>query len=409
MIRLIHTSDLHIGKRLYQAELAEEQLLFFTWITEFIEKEKIDALIVSGDIFDVANPSSESRKIYFELLVRLSRLSCKVIIAGGNHDSPGVLEAPKELLKELDIHVIGCLPDDISELLIPLTDINGKPGLIVSAVPYLRDADLRKHAENETSEDRSEAVKKGIIRILNSAADQCKKQYPEIPAIAMGHLYVQGAGLSESEREIQLGNVAGIEEENLPDYFHYYALGHLHKPQQPGNNNNIVYSGAPVKMSFSESENNNRVMLLTIEGKNIRMESIPVPLKRTLFRLSGTVEELKKMLKELPENTSMLKSFIELDAIEENPDPNKRFELENLADEFKNNYGEIIKCRIRFINQPSGSADLYDIDVNIEDLKPIEVFSKKIENENLDERVSELLKEAFNEIYEEVLQKEEAK
>jgi exonuclease SbcD len=294
-------------------------------------------------------------------------------------------------------------------MLIPINNADGKPGLIVAAVPFLRDADLRKHSENETSEDRAEAVKTGIIRIFNFAAEQCKKLYPEIPAIALGHLYVQGAGLSESEREIQLGNIAGIEEEKLSGYFHYYALGHLHKPQQPGNNDKIIYSGAPVKMSFSESENENRVMQLTIEGNELKATSIPVPLKRKLLRLSGTVEELKQMLKELPESNNMLKMFIELDAVEENHDPDKIIELETLAAEFRNDSAEVLKYRIRFINQPAGTASLYDINVNIEDLKPVDVFDRKLENENLDEETSRLLREAFGELLEEVLQKEEEK
>jgi len=138
MIKILHTSDLHIGKRLHQAELAEDQFLFFAWMTNLIEKEKVSALLVSGDIFDVANPSSESRKIYFELLVRLSRLHCKVIITAGNHDSPAVLEAPREILKELDIYVTGSLPAETDKMLIPVSDDNGKTAAVIAAVPYLR-------------------------------------------------------------------------------------------------------------------------------------------------------------------------------------------------------------------------------------------------------------------------------
>lgn len=407
-MKILHTSDLHIGKRLYQAELAEEQLLFFTWMTDLIKREQIDALLISGDVFDVANPSSESRKIYFELLVTLSRLGCKVIIAGGNHDSPAVLEAPKELLKELDIHVTGSIADDIRDILIPVISKDGMQSIVVAAIPYLREADLRKHSENDTSEDRAEAIRKGIIGVFTAAAEECKKQYLDLPAIAMGHLYVQGAGISESEREIQIGNIAGIDASKLPGHFHYYALGHLHKPQDPVSSK-IIYSGTPIKMSFSESKNENRVVLLTIEGNITKAESILVPLNRSLLKLSGTVDELREKLQFLPKNTNRLSTFIELDAIEENVNPDKILELEALISNFKNDSTEILKYRIRFINQPTGTADLYDINVNIEDLKPIDVFNKKIENENLDDATSKMLKEAFAELLEEVQQKEEEK
>ena len=403
MIKILHTSDLHIGKRLYQEELAEDLQLYFNWMTDLIEKEKIDVLVVSGDIFDVANPSGESRKVYFELLVKLSRLKCKVIITAGNHDSPMTLEAPKELLKELDIHVIGSLPDKPGEMLVPVSGSQGKPEIVIAAVPYLREADLRKHSEGETAADRAEAIRNGIVRVFEEAAAECEMKYPGIPAIAMGHLYVQGSIVSESEREIQIGNMAGLDATILTDYFQYYALGHLHQPQDPVEGR-IVYSGAPVKMSFSESANQNRIILLNAEGERIAAEAVPVPYFRKLVRLTGTVEQLEKQLKDLPEEETALKTFIELDAVEENPDPKKIAELQALSDGFGSESAKILKSRIRFINQPTGTASLYDVNINIEDLKPEDVFDKKIENENIDEDTAKMLKEAFMEILDEVQQ-----
>lgn len=403
MIKILHTSDLHIGKRLYQEELAEDLQLFFSWMTDLIEKEKIDVLVVSGDIFDVANPSGESRKVYFGLLVKISRLNCKVIITAGNHDSPLTLEAPRELLKELNIHVIGSLPDNSGEMLIPVRDSQGKTEIVIAAVPYLREADLRKHSEGETATDRAEAIRNGIVRIFAKAAAECEMKYPGIPAIAMGHLYVQGSGVSESEREIQIGNMAGIDATKLTNFFKYYALGHLHQPQDPVEGK-IVYSGAPVKMSFSESENQNRIIILNAEGKRITAAAVPVPHFRKLVRLTGTMEQLEKNLKDLPEEEAALKTFIELDAVEENPDPAKINELQVMSDGFGSRSAKILKSRIRFINQPAGTASLYDVNINIEDLKPEDVFIKKIENENIDGDTAEMMKEAFMELLEEVQQ-----
>jgi exonuclease SbcD len=228
-------------------------------------------------------------------------------------------------------------------------------------------------------------------------------KYPGIPAIAMGHLYVQGSIVSESEREIQIGNMAGLDATILTDYFQYYALGHLHQPQDPVEGR-IVYSGAPVKMSFSESANQNRIILLNAEGERIAAEAVPVPYFRKLVRLTGTVEQLEKQLKDLPEEETALKTFIELDAVEENPDPKKIAELQALSDGFGSESAKILKSRIRFINQPTGTASLYDVNINIEDLKPEDVFDKKIENENIDEDTAKMLKEAFMEILDEVQQ-----
>jgi len=400
MLKILHTSDLHIGKRLYQAELNEEQSMFFQWMVDYIRQNDIKVLLISGDVFDVANPSSESRKIYFELLRELMMLKCKVIIAGGNHDSPAVLEAPKELLRYLDIHVTGSLPSDPADLLVPVAQADGTPQLVVACIPYLRDADLRKYNPDETYEDRVEAVRKGIASVFHQAATLCQDNYPGIPALAMGHLFVQGSDISESERDIQIGNLAGLDVSQMPDYFSYYALGHLHKPQQPGKS--FVYSGSPVQLSFSESANHNRVMLITADQGTVKHESIPVPLNRRLVRMQGTVEELDLMLKSTEFGVGALPDFIELIAEEENHDPSKLLQLEAVIENFNHDRAVVLKYRIHFANNPSGTASLYEETQNIAEMKPLDVFQKRLETEGLDESVSAMLLEAFSELLEEV-------
>lgn len=401
-IRILHTSDLHIGRRLYEKELADDQLNFFQWLTTLIEKEKTNALIIAGDIFDVANPSSEARKMYYELLVKLSRLKCRVIITGGNHDSPSMLEAPGELLRELDIHVTGGLPDDLSDMLVEVKDEDGKTGLVIASVPYIRDADLRHHAEGETYEDRLESIRAGIIRIYSELAILSEKLYPGIPALAMGHFYVRGGILSESERDIQVGNLAAIESGRLPAYFSYYALGHLHNPQSPGGDSRILYSGSPVKLSFSERDNSNRVILYSLGKGGMTCSSVAVPPSRKLIKLAGTVNGIREELRRLPDDNGHLPTLIEIDAEEETENPSKRDELETLVSEFVREKMEIIKSRIRFRNRTAGTADLYDAGTSIEELAPLEVLQRKIGNDDLDDNTSRLLKEAFAELLEEV-------
>ena len=313
MIKILHTSDLHIGKRLYQAELNEELALFFKWLVKYIREQQIDVLMVSGDVFDVANPSSDSRRIYYELLRELMLCKCKVIIAGGNHDSPAVLEAPGELLKHLDIHVVGGLPKDLNQLLVPVKNREGYVELVLACIPFLRDADIRTYNQDETYEDRVEAVRKGIVSVYDQVAGICQNDYPDVAAIAMGHLYVHGGDVSESERDIQIGNLAGLETRYLPDYFCYYALGHLHKPQHAGDR--YFYSGSPVQLSFSESANQNRIMLIKVDKGRVKHESVKVPINRRLIRMEGTVEELSHKLNSYEASDGSLPDFIELIAL----------------------------------------------------------------------------------------------
>jgi exonuclease SbcD len=343
--------------------------------------------------------------MYYELLVKLSRLKCKVIITGGNHDSPSMLEAPGELLKELDIHVTGGLPENLTDLLVEVKGKDNETGLVIASVPFIRDADLKRHTPDETYEDRLESIRAGIIKIYSDLAILCEKLYPGIPALAMGHLYVQGGSLSESERDIQVGNLAAIETARLPSYFQIYALGHLHSPQSPDGGRRIIYSGSPVKLSFSERENASRVIMYQFSGGKMTISSINVPPARKLIKLTGTISRIREELDRLPADNGSLTSLIELDAVEENEDPAKRNELEILTGEFsRENFG-IIKSKIRFLNRTTGTADLYDAGTGIEELEPSEVLERKIENDNLDENTTRLLKEAFAELLEEVLQK----
>lgn len=291
-------------------------------------------------------------------------------------------------------------------MLIVVKGADGNPGLLIASVPFIRDADLRRHAPDESYEDRLESIRAGIIRIYSDLAVLCEKLYPGIPAIAMGHFFVKGGTLSESEREIQVGNLAAIESGRLPSLFSYYALGHLHNPQSPDGGRRIHYSGSPVKLSFSERNNTSRVLIYTIEKGEITVTSVPVPPARTLIKLTGTVSSIKEELNRLAPGNLLLTTLLELDATEEYEDPARRNELEMLVSEFSHESIEIIKSRIRFLNKTSGTADLYDAGTSIAELEPSEVFERRMENDNLDENTVLMLKEAFAELLEEVRQKQ---
>lgn len=405
-MKILHTSDLHIGKRLHQVDLMQDQEAFFQWLVKLIKTESIEALLVSGDIFDVANPSSEARKLYFEFLVQMSRLSCRVIITGGNHDSPGVLEAPREVLKALDIFVIGSHSDDLKKMVVEIPGKGDKPAALVAAIPFLRDRDLRKMVEDETYEDRVEAIRKGIVNTYTRVAEHCKRNYPGIPAIAMGHLYLANAKISESEREIQIGNLAGLEADLLPGYFQYYALGHLHKPQDMDDAGIISYSGAPYPLSFGEKEYTHRVNILSLNEGEISTRSIEVPSIRKLLKFSGTLAQVKDKLNSYEGNTTDFPSLIEVEVIEENENPEIITETELAIDAFNNENAQVVKSRIQFTNKTEGTHELYAVDRNIEDLSPKDVFLKKIASDALPEETEALLMEAFEEICELVYQNE---
>ncbi len=403
-MKILHTADWHIGKKLHKHDLYPDFDLFINWLCNCIQENDIELLLISGDVFDLANPSSDARKQYYKALLKLRNLDCKIILTGGNHDSPAMLDAPGEILRELEMHVVGSLRENIEECIIPIKGKSGKIEIVVAALPYLRDADLRSAADGNTYEDRLEAIRMGIQNTFFSAAEICKTKYPNIPALAMGHLYAAGVETSESERDIQIGNQAAFQASQFGDFFNYIALGHIHKPQKVNGLVPTYYSGSPIRLSFSERKDEKRVLILD-SGKSWIPESIPVPIFRKLLKLTGDLNELQTKLSQLINNSS-LNNLIELEMIEEQYDATKLYELDKLIQNFNSPGFEIVKSRVNFKNKLSGASELYAGTPQLEDLKPREVFLELLAKQPYETDISKEILGAFDELMEDLQQQE---
>ncbi|CAM4159364.1 exonuclease subunit SbcD [Gillisia hiemivivida] len=403
-MKILHTADWHIGKKLHKHDLYPDFDLFINWLCNCIQENDIELLLISGDVFDLANPSSDARKQYYKALLKLRNLDCKIILTGGNHDSPAMLDAPGEILRELEMHVVGSLRENIEECIIPIKGKSGETEIVVAALPYLRDADLRSAADGNTYEDRLEAIRMGIQNTFFCAAEICKTKYPNIPALAMGHLYAAGVETSESERDIQIGNQAAFQASQFGDFFNYIALGHIHKPQKVNGLVPTYYSGSPIPLSFSERKDEKRVLILD-SGKSWIPESIPVPIFRKLLKISGDLNELQTKLSQLINNSS-LNNLIELEMIEEQYDATKLYELDKLIQNFNSPGFEIVKSRVNFKNKLSGASELYAGRPQLEDLKPREVFLELLAKKPYETDISKEILGAFDELMEDLQQQE---
>lgn len=397
-MKILHTADWHIGKKLHKHDLAPDFDLFINWLCDTIESHEVEVLLVSGDIFDLANPSSEARKQYYRALMQLKKLNCRLILTGGNHDSPAMLDAPRDILRELDMHVIGGLPANLEEVILPITGKSGEVEVVIAALPFLRDSDLRTAGEGNTYEDRLDAIRKGIQNTFSTVAEICKQQHPGIPVIAMGHLFAAGAETSESERDIQIGNQAAFNALQFGDYFNYIALGHIHKPQRINGAVPTYYSGSPIPLSFSERKDEKGVLLIDTQ-LGFEPNSIKVPAFRSLLKISGTLEELQEKLS-LPVNESQLDSLIEVEMTEENYDAHKIFSLDELVTNFDIEGFEIVKHRASFKNQLRGAAELYP-NRQLEDLSPRDVFLELIGKHHYEEETHREIMSAFEELLQE--------
>lgn len=191
-MRFLHTSDLHLGRSLYGVNRDETFEKFLTWLTETIRTEAIDCLIIAGDVFDNATPSHRMQRAYYRFLASVATSTdCRhVIVTGGNHDSPSLLNAPDTLLEALNIIVVGQATADPADEVVLLRDATGTPLAVVAAVPYLRERDLRTSTENETQQDKEEKIRSATAehyRHVTQTALELRGEN-DIPYIATGHL-----------------------------------------------------------------------------------------------------------------------------------------------------------------------------------------------------------------------------
>ena len=283
-MKIIHTADWHIGQRLHERSRLDEHAQFLDWLLETIQERKVDLLLVSGDIFDTALPSAEATNLYYRFLYRLfNETDAYTVITAGNHDSPRHLEAPQEFLKMGRIYVVG-LAVETAECVFPFPPDD--PRVMVAAVPYLSESDLR-HLSYETEAERNERYREWLKAFY---ADCVACMPVELPKILMGHLFVQGGRETDSERNIQIGGATAIHASDFPDGVNYVALGHLHRPQTiEGATSPIRYSGSPIPLRFNEADYRKAAYLLELsdDGTLALDETIEIPIFKELCTLEG--------------------------------------------------------------------------------------------------------------------------
>lgn len=398
-MKILHTSDWHIGKQLHKYDLAEDLNLFFDWLINYIKTEAVDVLLVSGDVFDQANPSQAAFKQYYDVLRQLVQLDCKIIITGGNHDSAAVLNAPKELLNAFDITVIGGATEGISEMFIEIQK-NGER-LVVAAVPFLKDRDVRKSVAGETYAAKIEQIKAGLQTYFSNINTHYQMYHADDFFIVMGHLFVQGSAVSESERDIQVGNQAGVSASMFQGVPNYIALGHIHKPQAVSEENYIHYCGSPISLSFSEKEDQKQVNIITIKNNKMDgLEIVPIPKQRNLLSFKGSLEEVQKQITDYCEETALM-SLAEVIVNEDTESLERRRAFETFVNDQPNALLQIVKSRLIFSNKIRGASDAFAVGTDVADVTPMQMFEKKLELQSgLDN--TEELKAAFRDILQEL-------
>lgn len=313
-MRILHTSDWHLGKKLFKALRLPEQSEFLKWLIETIDRQKVDVLIIAGDIFDVPTPPNAAQTLFFDFIHKLKKYEdLHIIIIGGNHDSSSLLKIPEPFFKEQNCHIITGLPKNNQESDIIITKEDET--VAFKALPYFRNFELL----NQLAKDSEEIEQKFEIYFRNFFKNWKKPLQKKDKRILIAHHVFGNYEMSGSEHAIHLSGIDHFPLNWVKEYFEYVALGHIHKKMELSQSPPIIYPGSPIPMRFSE-KSKKYVSLIETKSEKLEFELISVPVFRSLKQVRANLDNYHDKLYGLIEEhkddklTAFLEIHIELDA-----------------------------------------------------------------------------------------------
>ncbi|WP_455916270.1 exonuclease subunit SbcD [Pantoea agglomerans] len=299
-MRIIHTSDWHLGQFFYTKSRAPEHQAFTDWLLAQAVEHQVDAIIIAGDIFDTGSPPSYARELYNRFVVNLQQTGCQLVVLGGNHDSVATLNESRELLACLNTRVIAAASDDIAQQVVILNKRNGEPGAVLCAIPFLRPRDITVSQAGQSGHEKQQTLLEAITQHYDRCwqAAQAERQRLDLPLpiIATGHLTTVGVTKSDAVRDIYIGTLDAFPAQAFPPA-DYIALGHIHRAQRIANTEHIRYSGSPIPLSFDELGKDKSVFLVDfVDGKLSQVETLSVPLFQPMQMIKGSLEEIEQQL-----------------------------------------------------------------------------------------------------------------
>lgn len=396
MIRILHTADWHLGQTFFGYDRTQEHEHFLDWLAGVLTKNKIDVLIVAGDVFDVSNPSAASQRMFYRFIHRVTTENprLQLVVVAGNHDSAARLESPLPLLQEMRTEIKGIVRKqngkiDYEHLLVELKNAAGEVEALCLAVPFLRQGDYPV-VETEGN-PYAEGVKELYARLLKYAL---KKRTDGQALVAVGHLLATGSEIAEKDHsERIIGGLESVSPESFPEQIVYTALGHIHKAQRVSGRENIRYAGSPLPMSFAEKHYHHGVVKVTLdEGWAVEIEKLEyTPLVR-LLSIPATeaaapdevLDELRGL--ELPEDEPM--PYLEVKVKLSEPEPMLRQQVEEILE------GKPVRLAriVSFYRQAAeGSVEEEVLTAGLQEMNPLQIVKATFENSYQTEMPEELV------------------
>lgn len=415
MLRIVHTSDWHIGQNFIGKSREACHRAFFQWLHTTLQQDAVDVLIVAGDIFDTATPPSYARELYHQLIADLQPLKIQLIILGGNHDSVAVLSESASLLRVLNTRVIPALASDLQQHLVPLHDKSGQVAALLVALPFIRSRDLStyqgllSHA-GQSEQEKNRDVQQQLASLYQQLYAQAKHYAealgkPNLPIIGTGHLTTVGASRSDSVRDIYIGSLEAFRADGFPP-FDYLALGHIHQAQQVAGNPFFRYSGAPLALGFDEADNSKQLLRIDINDQgNVALPvAVPIPTIQPMASLTVTLadvrqqvlQQLNQRLADWQQPTNQQQLWLELilsgeDALLTDIQHQLQQQLVDLP-------VDVLKLRrLRSTTQPMALQQL-----SLHELSPNDVFQARLATEALSDDTIKRLTELHDEVLHQV-------
>ena len=298
-MKVLHTSDWHLGQNFYGKSRAVEHQHFLNWLLSQVDTRQIDLVIVAGDIFDTGTPPSYAREMYFNFVVELHKHGCQLLIIAGNHDSVAVLSEAKQVLKPLGCHVVSQANQADDDMVFAINNRGGEPAAVICALPYIRPRDVLVSKAGQSSQEKQQDLQQaitaryaGLYERAQQLADELATDKQTLPIIGTGHLTVVGAKTTESVRDLYIGTLDAYPAKLMPA-FDYLALGHIHQPQKIAKTEHIRYCGSPIALSFDEAKQTKTVLLAHFEqGRLTQVESISIPVYQRLAMVKTDLANL---------------------------------------------------------------------------------------------------------------------
>ncbi|TCV07355.1 exonuclease subunit SbcD [Vibrio crassostreae] len=377
-MKILHTSDWHLGQNFYNKSRKNEHERFLQWLLEQVTEHDIDAIIVAGDIFDTSTPPSYAREMYNKFVVDSNKIGCQLVLLGGNHDSVSVLKETQQLLKYMGADVIPNTNEDHATQVVELKGKNGDVEALVCAIPFIRPRDVLTSQAGVTGVARQkqlgDAIKQHYQSVYDAAVEKRAtfENSEHMPIIATGHLTAMGVQQSDSVRDIYVGNLDGFAADGFPDA-DYIALGHIHRPQVVAKREYIRYCGSPIPLSFDELKSQKQVCVVEfVEGVRT-ISQLAVPTFQPLAEIKGDLSEIESQLNQYIGLDGELSVWLSIEVQAQDYLSDLQERMRTLTEGLNVEVLQLRRARERH-NQALGQESAE----TLSELSPMDVFSKRI-------------------------------